>query len=133
MTTHRTLTDHNLADERSQAHSHPSVTAANPDQLQSQRSARSSPDQAESGSIPAPPTAKPPPQDRKRAGSAVGMVAIRLLTVLMAAMVVTSIIGLTTFDRGGGNSTTAVTSLAIGGYAAVLGMTVGFMVAYRAA
>ena len=44
-----------------------------------------------------------------------GTVAVRVLTVLVAAMVVTAIIGLTAFDPDGGNATTAIISLAIGG------------------
>jgi hypothetical protein len=45
-------------------------------------------------------------------------------------MVVTPILGFTVFDRQGGNSTTAVASLAIGSCAAVLGLLLGFVKAY---
>jgi len=55
----------------------------------------------------------------------------RLLAVLTVAMVVTSILGLTLFDRQGGNSATALMSLAIGGVAAVLGLITGFREAHQ--
>jgi hypothetical protein len=63
--------------------------------------------------------------------SAAGVVITRLLAVLVAVMVVASILGLTLFDPQGGNSATALVSLAIGGSAAVLGLIVGFREAYR--
>jgi hypothetical protein len=47
-------------------------------------------------------------------------------------MVVTSILGFTLFDRQGGNSATALVSLAIGGAAAVLGLIFGFREAHQA-
>jgi hypothetical protein len=53
------------------------------------------------------------------------------LAVLVVAMVVTSILGFTVFDRQVGNSTTAVASLAISSSAAVLGLVLGFVKAYQ--
>ena len=47
-------------------------------------------------------------------------------------MLVTSILGFTLFDRQGGNSVTALASLAIGGSAAVLGLIFGLVKAYHA-
>jgi hypothetical protein len=70
---------------------------------------------------------------REKVGSAAGVVVTRLLAVLVAAMVLTSILGFTLFDRQGGNSATALASLAIGGSAAVLGMILGFRQAHQAA
>ena len=64
--------------------------------------------------------------------SAAGVVAARLLAVLLVAMVVISILGLTVFDRQGGYSTTAIVSVAIGNSAAALGMILGFLKAYLA-
>lgn len=61
-----------------------------------------------------------------------GVVVSRLLAVLVVAMVVTSILGFTLFDRHGGNSATEIGSLAIGGSAAVLGLIFGFREAHRA-
>jgi len=55
-----------------------------------------------------------------------------LLAVLVVAMVVTSILGFTLFDRQGGNSATALVSLAIGGAAAVLGLLFGMREAHQA-
>jgi hypothetical protein len=69
---------------------------------------------------------------REKAGSAAGLVVTRLLAVLVVAMAVTSILGFTLFDRQGGNSATALASLAIGGSAAVLGLMLGFREAYQA-
>jgi hypothetical protein len=63
--------------------------------------------------------------------STAGAVVTRLLAVLVVAMVVTSILGFMVFDRQGGNSTTAVASLAIGSSAAVLGLVLGFAKAYQ--
>ena len=78
----------------------------------------------------------PSPDDSRRqweeAESAAGAVVTRLLGALMAVMVVTSILGFTLFDRQGGNSTTAIVSLAIGGFAAVLGLIFGFREAHQA-
>jgi hypothetical protein len=68
----------------------------------------------------------------EKAGSAAGLVVTRLLAVLVVAMAVTSILGFTLFDRQGGNSATALASLAIGGSAAVLGLMLGFREAYQA-
>jgi len=59
------------------------------------------------------------------------VVVTRLLAVLVVAMVVTSILGFTVFDRQVGNSTTAVASLAISSSAAVLGLVLGFVKAYQ--
>jgi fumarate reductase subunit D len=50
----------------------------------------------------------------------------RLLAVLVVALVVTSVLGFTLFDRQEGTSATALVSLAIGGVAAVLGLIFGF-------
>jgi hypothetical protein len=66
------------------------------------------------------------------ARSAAGVVVTRLLAVLVVAMVITSILGFTAFDRQGGNSATAIASLAIGGAAAVLGLLFGFREAHQA-
>jgi uncharacterized membrane protein AbrB (regulator of aidB expression) len=52
--------------------------------------------------------------------------------VLVVVMVVTSMLGFTLFDRQGGNSATALVSLAIGGAAAVLGLTLAFREAHQA-
>ena len=64
--------------------------------------------------------------------SAAGVVAARLLTVLLVAMVAIAILGLTVFDRQGGYSTMAIVSLAIGNSAAALGLILGFLKAYLA-
>jgi hypothetical protein len=69
---------------------------------------------------------------RQKASSAAEVVVTRILAVLVVAMVVASILGFTLFDRQGGNSATALASLAIGGSAAVLGLIFGFREAYRA-
>jgi hypothetical protein len=67
---------------------------------------------------------------RKKVGS--GVIISRLLAVLVVAMVVTSILGFTLFDRQEGTSGTALMSLAIGGAAAVLGLIFGFREAHQA-
>jgi hypothetical protein len=72
-------------------------------------------------------------KEREKARSTAGVIAARLLAVLVPAMVITSILGLTAFDRQGGNSATAIASLAIGSVAAVLGMGWGFIKAYEEA
>ena len=64
--------------------------------------------------------------------SAAGVVAARLLSVLLVAMVVISILGLTVFDRQGGYSTTAIASVFIGNSAAAVGLILGFLKAYLA-
>lgn len=69
---------------------------------------------------------------REKARSAAGVIVTRLLAVLVVAMVVTSILGFTLFDRQGGNSATALASLAIGGSAAALGLILGFREAHHA-
>ena len=69
---------------------------------------------------------------REKASPAAGVIVTRLLAVLVVAMVVASILGFTLFDRQGGNSATALASLAIGGSAAVLGLILGFREAYQA-
>jgi len=69
---------------------------------------------------------------RKKVGSTAGVIISRLLAVLVVAMVVTSIIGFTLFDRQEGTSATALVSLAIGGAAAVLGLIFGFREAHQA-
>jgi hypothetical protein len=70
-------------------------------------------------------------KEREKARSIAGVIAARLLAVLVVAMVITSILGFTAFDRQAGNSTTAIASLAIGGAAAVLGLSFGFLKAYQ--
>ena len=70
-------------------------------------------------------------QGREKARSTAGVVITRLLTVLVVAMVATSILGFTLFDRQEGNSATALVSLAIGGAAAVLGLITGFRKAHQ--
>jgi hypothetical protein len=69
---------------------------------------------------------------REKARSAAGVIVTRLLAVLVVAMVLTSILGFTLFDRQGGNSATALASLAIGGSAAALGLILGFREAHQA-
>jgi hypothetical protein len=69
---------------------------------------------------------------REKARSTAGVIITHLLAVLVVAMVVTSILGFTLFDRQGGNSATALVSLAIGGAAAVLGLIFGFREAHQA-
>ena len=59
------------------------------------------------------------------------MIITRLLAVLTVAMVVSSILGFTLFDRQGGNSATALVSLTIGGVAAALGLITGFREAHQ--
>ena len=72
-----------------------------------------------------------PPEDAKARATA-GVVVTHLLAVLVVVMVVTSMLGFTLFDRQGGNSATALVSLAIGGAAAVLGLILGFREAHQA-
>ena len=67
---------------------------------------------------------------RKKVGS--GVIISRLLAVLVVAMVVTSILGFTLFDRQEGTSATELLSMAIGGAAAVLGLIFGFREAHQA-
>jgi hypothetical protein len=69
---------------------------------------------------------------RKKVGSTAGVIITRLLAVLVVAMVVTSILGFTLFDRQEGTSATPLVSLAIGGAAAVLGLIFGFREAHQA-
>jgi len=69
---------------------------------------------------------------REKARSTAGVIITHLLAVLVVVMVVTSILGFTLFDRQGGNSATALVSLAIGGAAAVLGLIFGFREAHQA-
>jgi hypothetical protein len=71
-------------------------------------------------------------EEREKARSAAGAISTALLTVLVVVMVVASVLGFTLFDRQGGNSATALASLAIGGSAAVLGLILGFRAAYQA-
>jgi len=68
----------------------------------------------------------------EKARSTAGVVVTHLLAVLVVAMVITSILGFTVFDRQGGNSATAIMSLAIGGAAAVLGLLFGMREAHQA-
>ena len=69
---------------------------------------------------------------REKARSTAGVIITHLLAVLVMVMVVTSILGFTLLDRQGGNSATALVSLAIGSAAAVLGLTFGFREAHQA-
>lgn len=78
------------------------------------------------------PTPGDSPPGMENARSAAGVVAARLLTVLLVAMVAIAILGLTVFDRQGGYSTTAIISVAIGNSAAALGLILGFLKAYLA-
>ena len=86
--------------------------------------------------IPTSGSTRPSPDDSapgsEKARSAAGLVVTRLLAVLVVVMVVTSMLGFTVFDRQGGNSATAIVSLAIGGSAAVLGLIFGFREAHQA-
>jgi hypothetical protein len=68
----------------------------------------------------------------EKARSTAGVIITHLLAVLVVAMVITSILGFTLFDRQGGNSATALVSLAIGGAAAALGLIFGFREAHQA-
>jgi hypothetical protein len=78
------------------------------------------------------PTLGDSPPGMENVRSAAGVVAARLLTVLLVAMVVIAILGLTVFDRQGGYSTTAIVSVAIGNSAAAVGLILGFLKAYLA-
>jgi hypothetical protein len=69
---------------------------------------------------------------RENARSTAGVIITHLLALLVVVMVVTSFLGFTLFDREGGNSGTALVSLAIGGAAAVLGLIFGFREAHQA-
>jgi hypothetical protein len=60
------------------------------------------------------------------------VIVTHLLAVLVVVMVIASMLGFTVFDRQGGNSATALASLAIGGAAAVLGLILGFREAHQA-
>jgi hypothetical protein len=87
-------------------------------------------------SAPSSVSTRPSPDDSlpgsEKARSTAGLVFTRLLAVLVVIMVLTSILGFTIFDRQGGNSATAIVSLAIGGSAAVLGLIFGFREAHQA-
>ena len=78
------------------------------------------------------PTLGDSPTEMENVRSTAGVIAARLLTVLLVAMVVIAILGLTLFDRQGGYSTTAIVSIAIGNSAAALGLILGFLKAYLA-
>jgi ABC-type Fe3+ transport system permease subunit len=78
------------------------------------------------------PTLGDSPPRMENAQSAAGVVAARLLTVLLVVMVVIAILGLTVFDRQGGYSTTAIVSVVIGNSAAFVGVILGFLKAYLA-
>jgi hypothetical protein len=71
-------------------------------------------------------------QRREKARSTDALLVTHLLAVLVLVMVVTSILGFTLFDRQGGNSATALVSLAIGGAGAALGLIFGFREAHQA-
>jgi hypothetical protein len=77
------------------------------------------------------PTLADPTRGKETPRAAAGVIAARLLAVLVVIMVVTSIVGFTVFDSQGGNSATAITSLVIGAAAAVIGMSLGFLKAYQ--
>ena len=89
-----------------------------------------------SQSTPTSVSTRPSPDDStprsEKARSTAGVVFTHLLAVLVVVMVVTSMLGFTVFDRQGGNSATAIVSLAIGGAAAVLGLIFGFREAHQA-
>jgi hypothetical protein len=68
----------------------------------------------------------------EKARSTAGVIVTHLLAVLVVVMVITSMLGFTVFDRQGGNSATAIMSLAIGGAAAVLGLLFGMREAHQA-
>jgi hypothetical protein len=69
-------------------------------------------------------------RERERARSATEVVAAPLLAVLVVALAVTSIVGLTIFGDHG-NAPAAVVAGAIGMSSAVLGLLFGFMKAYQ--
>ena len=69
---------------------------------------------------------------RENARSTAGVIITHLLALLVVVMVVTSILGFTLFGRQEGTSATALVSLAIGGAAGVLGLTLGFREAHQA-
>jgi len=69
---------------------------------------------------------------RKKVALTAGVIITRFLALLVVAMVVTSILGFTLFDRQEGTSATALVSLASGGAAAVLGLIFGFREAHQA-
>jgi hypothetical protein len=71
-------------------------------------------------------------QGREKPRPPAGVVITHLLAVLVVVMVTTSMLGLTVFDRQGGNSATAIMSLAIGGAAAALGLILGMREAHQA-
>ena len=77
-------------------------------------------------------SAQQSPDDSARAKSrsTAGVVIARLLAVLVVAMVLTAIVGFVVFDGQTGNSATAVATLVIGCFAAVLGLILGFLKAY---
>ena len=70
-------------------------------------------------------------QRSRKPRSTAGVVVTRLLAGLVVALVIVSVVGLTVFDRRDGNSAAAAVSVAMGGYAAVLGLITGFIKAYR--
>jgi hypothetical protein len=86
--------------------------------------------------IPTSASTRPPPDDssqgREKPRPTAGVIVTHLLAVLVAVMVIASMLGFTVFDRQGGNSATALASLAIGGAAAVLGLILGFREAHQA-
>jgi len=60
------------------------------------------------------------------------VIAARILTVAVVAMIVIALYGLTLVDRSDGNSTAMVVSGAFGISATVVGLIVGFINAHRA-
>ena len=78
------------------------------------------------------PTLGDSPAGMENAQSAAGIVAARLLTLLLVIMVVVAMLGLSLFDRQGGYSTTAIVSVVIGNSAAFVGVILGFLKAYLA-
>jgi hypothetical protein len=69
-------------------------------------------------------------REREKARSATEVVAAPLLAVLVVALAVTSIVGLTIFGDHG-NAPAAVAAGAIGMFSAVLGLIFGFMKAHH--
>jgi hypothetical protein len=78
------------------------------------------------------PTTDLPIEEQKGDKRAVEVIAARILTVAVVAMIVIALYGLTVVDRSDGNSTAMVVSGAFGISAAVVGLIVGFINAHRA-
>ena len=78
-----------------------------------------------------PPAAAPKPQTERRSG--VEVIAARVLTVAVVALVVIALYGFTLGARSDGSATALVVSGVFGVAAAVIGVIVGFINAHRAA